>query len=204
MVAPSALAEIAGQSPPADDEHTSARPSPEPEPAADAQPATPARGNPWTKIAAFIGGALVVGTGAGVLSALLGDDEEPAAAPTPTGAVEVPSLDEPLPPASGPIQASTGDPALAPRNPAILDNGTSVLLTWAEPEQEVDYLLVLDPGAGDGPARVVHQLTGDAQEHTVEGIDPDAAEVCFVVAGYVVEDGAPVAGASPAACATRG
>ncbi|WP_413452619.1 protein kinase [Georgenia phoenicis] len=199
-VAPSALAEIAAQAPP-DDEHTSARPAPEPKPA---QPTAPPRGNPWTRIAAFIGGALVVGTGAGVLSALLGDDEEPAAAPSPTSAVEVPTLDKPLPPATGPIQASTGDPALAPRNPAILDNGTSVLLTWAEPEQEVDYLLVLDPGTGDGPARVVHQLTGDAQEHTVEGIDPDAGEVCFVVAGYVVEDGAPVAGASPAACATRG
>ena len=201
-VAPSALAEIAAQAPSADDEHTSARPAPELEP--EPEPATPARGNPWTKIAAFIGGALVVGTGAGVLSALLGDDdEEPVAAPSPT-AVEVPTLDEPLPPASGPIQASTGDPALAPRNPAILDNGTSVLLTWAEPEQEVDYLLVLDPGTGEGPARVVHQLAGDAQEHTVEGIDPDAAEVCFVVAGYSVADGAPVAGAGPAACVTRG
>lgn len=206
-VAPSALALIDDARAP-DDDHTSARPTAS-EPADPAAPADlgapaapPSRGNPWTRIAAFIGGALVVGTGAGVLSALLDEDEDPA--PSVTGSVEVPTLDTPVPDTSGPIQASTGDPDLAPRNPAILDNGTSVLLTWAEPVGDVDYLLVLDPGGGEAPARVVHQLPGDALEHTVEGVDPDAGEVCFVVAGYVVADGAPVAGAGPAACVTRG
>ncbi len=204
-VAPSALAQIP-ETRPADEEHTSARPvEPEdPAPAATTAP-SPERGNPWTRIAAFIGGALVVGTAAGVLSAVLGEDEEdPGPAPSPTAAVEVPTMAEPLPDTSGPIQASTGDPDLAPRNPAVLDNGTSVLLTWAEPVQEVDHLLVLDPGDGTEPVEVVHQLPGDAREHTVEGIDPDAPEVCFVLAGYVVAEGEVLRGASPPACATRG
>src|SRR5690606_41855283 len=105
---------------------------------------------------------------------------------------------------SGPGQATTREPDPAPRNPAVLDHGTSVLITWAEPVREVDYLLVLDPGDGGTPARVVHQLPGTAHEHTVQGVDPDATEVCFVVAGYVVEDGALLSGASPAARVARG
>ncbi|HLS72494.1 MAG TPA: protein kinase, partial [Actinomycetaceae bacterium] len=136
-LAPSALAELAATGP-GDDGHTSARPV-EPAPEADPEPDTPepSRSSPWTKIAAFIGGALVVGTAAGVLSAVLGEDEEPAApAPSASGPAEVPTTTEELPEVTGPVQASTGNPDFAPRNPAILDNGTSALLTWADPVQE--------------------------------------------------------------------
>ena len=207
-VATSALAEIQAER--ADDaEHTSLRPSLETE--SDAEESAPAadgerpRGNPWTKIAAFVGGALVVGTAAGIFSAVLGGEDEPDPGPTADTPAVVPTVAEPLPEVTGPVQADIGNPDLAPRNPAILDNGTSVLLTWAAPEQEVDYLLVLEPGDGTDPARVVHQLAGDALEHTVQGIDPDAAETCFVVAGYVVGSGEPLrSGASPQVCANRG
>lgn len=203
-LAPSALAEVA-LAEDGDAAHTSARPSPEPSRPADAPAPERRGGNPWTKIAAFIGGALVVGTGAGILSAVLGDDDTPTTPdPATTGAVEVPTQADPPPTDSGPVQATTSEPDLAPRNPAVLDHGTSVLITWAEPVREVDYLLVLDPGDGGTPARVVHQLPGTAHEHTVQGVDPDATEVCFVVAGYVVEDGALLSGASPAACVARG
>lgn len=203
-VAPSALVSI-GATRAVDAEHTSARPElPAAEPAADAPAETSdKRGNPWTKIAAFIGGALVVGTGFGILSAFLGEDEEPDPRPTASGPADVPTMTEPVPQPSGPIQASTGDPDLAPRNPAALDNGTSVLLTWAAPVETVDYILVLDPGADDAPPSVITQVQGSADEYTVEGVDPDASEVCFAVAGYAMTDGTLANGASPTVCVTR-
>ena len=203
-VAPSALASI-GTSRAVDAEHTSARPELQPADAAEEAPAEALdkRGNPWTKIAAFIGGALVVGTGFGVLSAFLGEDDEPDPGPTASGPAEVPTMTDPVPQPTGPIQASTGDPDLAPRNPAVLDNGTSVVLTWAAPVEAVDYILVLDPGTDDAPPSVITQVHGTADEHTVEGVDPDASEACFAVAGYAMVDGTLANGASPTVCVTR-
>ncbi|MEE6282275.1 protein kinase domain-containing protein [Georgenia sunbinii] len=199
-VAPSALASIV-ETRPVDAEHTSARPEPQPTGPEEAGSADEpeVRGNPWTKIAAFIGGALVVGTGFGVLSALLGNDDEPDPTPTAIDAAEVPTMTDPVPTMTGPIQASTGDPDLAPRNPAVLDNGTSVLLTWAPPVADVDHILVLDPGEDE----VIRYVAGTAEEYTVEGVDPNASEVCFAVAGYAMDEGRLTSGASPAVCITR-
>lgn len=154
----------------------------------------------WIRIAAFVGGALVTGAALGALPVLLGrgstDEPDPTSATLPEP-VDIPSLDEPLPTASGPVQAPVGDPALAPRNPAILHNGTSVLLTWALPEQEVDYMVVVEVSGDD--ASPVRQIDSGTAELRIEGIDPDAPEVCYAIVGYTLD---PVSsGASEVRCA---
>ncbi|HLS48701.1 MAG TPA: serine/threonine-protein kinase [Actinomycetaceae bacterium] len=199
-VAPSALAGLPAGSD--DGEATSLRPAAsQTAPEAPAEP--PAQRGAWTKIVAFIGGALVVGAAFGVISALVGSDSPPPA-PTdhsPTAGVSVPTDDSPVPQPSGPVQAPTSNPALAPRAPAALHEGTSVLLTWALPDQAVDYYLVLDAAADSDAPAVLAQVPGDAEEYRVNGVDPDASEACFAIVGYLIaDDGRPDAGTTDLLC----
>lgn len=202
QVAPSALAELtARDDSAADGEATSLRPdlAELPEPAIAAEPTT--QRGAWTKIAAFIGGALVVGGAFGVISALVGNDPAPDPIPdnSPTAGVPVPT-GESVPQPSGPVQAPTSNPALAPKAPAALHDGTSVLLTWSPPDQAVDYYLVLDAADAAAPT-VLAQVPAAAEEYRVNGIDPDASEACFAVVGYLIaDDGRPDAGATDVLC----
>lgn len=189
-----------------DSEHTSARPAAAAEtaPTEDSQAASSGSGTRSSnlrKIIAFISGALVVGAGIGIVSALLNNEEEQPVTPPPA-ASPVPVESDPLPTQTGPVQAQTSDLTLAPRTPAALHNGTSVLLTWAEPEASIDYLLVLKvTDTGDQP-EILAQLSADSSEYLADGIDPNEAETCFALAGYQVgEEGRPVAGATEPFCA---
>lgn len=159
-------------------------------------------GRTWIRIAAFIGGALLTGAAVGVLPVIFGgqDTAPPDPDPDPTGAVEVPTYTDPLPEETGPVQPDVGDPALAPRNVHILHRGTSVLITWSPPEQEVESFIVVDPADN---MSVVHNLGPEATEAAVDGIDPDAPEVCFAVAGYARQDGELRSGSSAVECAPR-
>lgn len=141
----------------------------------DARPA----GSPARRAMAFLGGAALVGVaigaGALVIDRLSGPDvvtETPAPAVIPSGDVSVPPSTD--------IEVS--NPALAPTDPVVVDNGTSVDVSWGAPQQAVSYYLVLQVADGAEPAVVSDLLPALVTQATVEGLDPDA-QACFAILG---------------------
>ncbi|MBZ2199344.1 serine/threonine-protein kinase [Occultella gossypii] len=201
-LAPSVLAHVGHQPAPAtvDDDATGMAPEPEPEPS-DAGPSKSREGSgtTWRRIVAFVGGALLVGAAFGIGSALLGGEEEPDPTPTESDVV-VPVDPTDVQTGDAPPQPTVGNPDLAPVNPVLTPQGTSVLLTWAPPATEVDYLLVVSVQADGSPAAVLRQLTPDADEFVVEGLDPDATGDCYAVVGYAITETGLEAGSTDALC----
>ncbi|WP_420113510.1 protein kinase domain-containing protein [Pseudactinotalea sp.] len=202
-VAPSVLAHVERkQARPEepDDDHTGLAPA-EPETSrrrkddGDDAPAST-----WRRVAAFIGGALLVGAAIGVGSAVIQgmrSSEEPTdpetvdSGPVPTS-TDVESGDA--------VDIQVLDPAMSPRQLTIdRDNGTSVQLSWTHPEQDVDFytvILVEDPEDITRPPALA-SVTPPLYSTTVEGLDPDGSE-CFAVVG--VTGGVEAAGLSNTVC----
>ncbi|CAM3587716.1 serine/threonine-protein kinase [Occultella aeris] len=201
-LAPSVLAHVGHQSSPAqvDDGATGLSPEPAPEPPAGAPAkAGEGSGTTWRRIVAFVGGALLVGAAFGIGSALLGGEEEPDPTPSQTG-VNVPEAPTDVQTGDAPPQPTVGNPDLAPVNPVLTPQGTSVLLTWAPAPSEVDYLLIVSVPADGSPASVLQQLTSDPGEYVVEGLDPDATGDCYAIVGYAITETGLEAGSTDTLC----
>lgn len=147
----------------------------------------------WRRIAAFIGGALLVGAAIGVGSAVIqgmGEDETPTPPPTTadTGTIPVDpdgvSTDEPL-------NIQVDDAALSPVQFVIdRDLGSSIEVSWAEPEQAVDLYVVVSIDDPENPQEVLPVLwfPPPLTTATIEGLDPDA-EGCYAVVGMQASAG---------------
>jgi len=147
----------------------------------DAAPAERRSASPARRALAFLGGALLVGIaiGAGALvverlSAPPEDDAstQPSVIPSATGPIET----------NAPIDVEVSNPALAPIDPVLVDNGTSVELSWTAPQQDADYYLVLQLDEGSSPKAVSDILSPVLTKVTIEGLDPDG-RACFAVVG---------------------
>lgn len=160
----------------------------------------------WVPVVAFMGGAVLLGSAVGVGVTVWTASQRtasPAASPTPgPTAVDVPVDDRPVPPPTGPPQAEVNDPALAPTDLVVVDNGTSLGLSWTDPSGGTATFVIVDPYAVDQDRTALKLLDAGVTEHTLEGIDPQAGKVCVLV---VAIDTADVSrrGASPEKCVTR-
>jgi serine/threonine protein kinase len=192
-VAPSVLAHVPQQAAPAkpDADHTGLAPPAEPE-----KPRTkrarasgddePEQGTTWRRVAAFIGGALLVGAAIGVGSAVIQNMR--AADDDPTGQDMTSSAPVPTDQQSGDaVNIQVLDPALSPRQLTIdQDNGTSVQLSWTPPEQAVDLYTVIEvvsPDDLEDPV-ALDSLAPPLFQTTIEGRDPDGTE-CFAIVGVI-------------------
>lgn len=164
---------------------------------ADAAPGE-RRGRTVIRSVSFAGGALLVGLIIGVSWLLRGQAEEPEA-PPPTE-IDVPIDPDVVPDDTGPVQPTVGEARFAPRNPALVDNGTSVDLSWAEAEADVDYYMVIQIDEPGAEPHIVVQLSPTVTEYTVQGMDPDSTSECFAIAGYVSDDGQWRSGSSDLEC----
>jgi len=211
-LAPSALSLLSTPPavPPADDEATGlhpARSTPGPGDAvADPGPARDARPG-WVRVAAFMGGAVLLGSAVGVGVTLWTSTQQRAAGPvtTPTPdptVVEVPTHDGPLPSPTGPLQAEVSDPTVAPTDVVALDRGTSIELSWTDPTGGGVTFVVVDPYAADPRRAALLHAAAGVTRLTLEGVDPQAPEVCLRVLAIVVED-AERRGLSDEACVQR-
>lgn len=209
VLAPSALALLRTPDPApadADDEATGLRPAPPAPPtrAADAaEPAGTRRG--WVRVAAFVGGAILLGSAVGVGVTTWAASQRPsdAAVPTPDAtptAAEVPVSDDPLPEPTGPVQPEVSDPGVAPTDVVAVDRGTSVELTWGDPTGGGATFVVVDPLSD--PPRALVSLPAGATTHTVEGVDPQAPRVCLRLIAILTED-TQRRGISDEACVDR-
>lgn len=145
----------------------------------------------WRRVAAFLAGVLLVGAaigaGSAVLRGMTGGSEDPASTDPVTDGGTVPSTDAPPTP-DGPVNIEVSDEDLEPQTPALADNGTSVTLTWSEPPTAVDFYVVLEMTSEEEARTVGGVVVPPASSATVEGLDPDDAELCFRVMGLVRQD----------------
>lgn len=198
-LAPSALAHL-GTERAAADEHTALRPdrtdpsvpeaSGDPAAPGAAEPGRGAAGRaPLPRVLSFVLGALVVGGILGIGSAWLSRDDAPTEpAPTasaPPSPVEVPTADAAVPPNDGDLQALTSNPDLEPREVVAVDDGTSILYTWDDPSGGEVTTLVVDPA--DVPAALA-QVPAGTSRFRLEGVDPNAPEVCVVLVALRLTD----------------
>ncbi|MGO1318549.1 MAG: protein kinase domain-containing protein [Cellulomonadaceae bacterium] len=217
VVAPSALAHLSAA--PADsEEHTSLRPAgshagspadPSAHPSAGAPRQTPPASDQTTprprrlaRVLSFVLGALVVGAIVGVGTALLSRDRTPQDTPVATTsppAVEVPTTDGPLPDQDEDLQALTSNPELEPQQVVAVDDGTSILLTWHDPSGGETATIVVDPSVD--PPRALSHIPAGTTRFRLEGVDPDAAEVCVVLVAWRLSD--DDVGLSETTCVTR-
>lgn len=197
-VAPSVLAHVASRRDsepapaPADADHTGVAPEPDgPEGRAPGRAAAEAEepgGGTWRRVAAFIGGALLVGAAIGVGSAFLqrGDDDPAPPATQDSGPVPQHTGDMP----SDPPDVQVVAPARSPRQLVIdRDHGTSVELSWTEPEQPVDLYVVVRPESADevGTPEELGHVRPPLTRTTIEGLDPDGSD-CFAVIGMALDE----------------
>ncbi|MBM6401964.1 serine/threonine-protein kinase [Phycicoccus sonneratiae] len=178
----SALAHTAAE--PRDAEPTGAVPAPPADdPSTVVAPAAPSRrgmlGTPGRRVAL----GLVAGAAIGITLVLVTDGNgTPAAQPsrTPTAnTVPTASLDPsisatPVPPVQ--------EPAL---RPVIVDaraGGTSVALEWTDPSQGKVTFFVTQVGLPE--PKVVAQFPPGTTKGVVEGVDPSATQVCYVVGAF--------------------
>lgn len=184
-VAPSVLAHVVQQpSRPAaepDAEHTGLAPQP---PEEDPE-GSDAGGGTWRRVAAFIGGALLVGAAIGVGSAIIQNMRAAGEQPTDdvTSSDPVPTEGQ----SGGTVNIQVLDPALSPRQLTIdQDNGTSVQLSWTAPEQPVDLYTVIEMADRDDleDPIALDSLAPPLFQTTIEGRDPDGTE-CFAVVGLI-------------------
>ena len=142
----------------------------------------------WRRVAAFVGGALLVGAAIGVGSAIIqnrGAAEEPTepvtvdSGPVPTHSGELET--------DGPLDVQVVDSAMSPQQFTIdRDNGTSIDVSWTHPEQEVDSYVVVRIEDVDDPGipEIVESVPPPIGEATIDGLDPDGTE-CYAVVGVI-------------------
>ncbi|MGL5910951.1 MAG: hypothetical protein ACRCZP_13165, partial [Phycicoccus sp.] len=78
------------------------------------------------------------------------------------------------------------NPALAPVIVDARGNGTSVALEWTDPSSGAAQFFVTQVDAD--PPRFVAQFPAGTTRGTVEGVDPEATEVCYVVVAVLPDD----------------
>ncbi|GIG40089.1 serine/threonine-protein kinase [Cellulomonas phragmiteti] len=197
-LAPSALSLLldAPSPAPVDDEVTGLHPAALPAPGEpDDDPADPpARGRrpAWVPVAAFMGGAVLIGSAVGVAVTLWGPAArvaEPTAAPTPDPTVVVvPEHEGPLPEPTGPVQAEVSDPTITPTDVVTVDRGTSLQVSWTDPSGGTATFVVVDPYPADPARAALLQAGAGVTELTLEGVDPAAPRVCVRVLAIDVDD----------------
>ncbi|UZN04539.1 serine/threonine-protein kinase [Cellulomonas sp. S1-8] len=208
-LAPSALSLLGAPAAvaPVDDEVTGLHPA-----AAAAQGAGPAGAPPgrrrpaWVPVAAFMGGAVLLGSAVGVAVTMWAATQRTASAvPTPSAAptvVDVPQHDGPLPTPTGPEQAPVSDPSITPTELAVVDNGTSLDVSWTDPSAGAATFVVVGPYAQDPQGAPVVRAAAGVTDVTLEGVDPQAAQVCVAVVA-IVEADVDRQGVSEEECRTR-
>ncbi|NED98030.1 protein kinase [Phytoactinopolyspora alkaliphila] len=223
-VAPSALAHLsdpgagaqalsrtarAGSAFDADLDATGLRPS-EPahaEPAVPTEPGTP--GEPrhgsrrWLTMVGFLAGALLLGTLGGALIAVLGsgDEPDPAASPPPTLVAEAVPTSTSAPVEDDALDPDLSDPAIAPQDVQLIDQGTSIRVSWTDPTGGNAFFVVVDV-TDEAQPNALRQVSQDQTQLTVEGIDPGQAQVCVSVVGILANERDRF-GASKPECVTR-
>ncbi|MBO1750786.1 serine/threonine protein kinase [Actinotalea sp. BY-33] len=193
--------------------HRTAASAPEPRPAVpdgpDGSEESGPRGRRRSRatVAAFVGGAVLLGSAVGVAVPLWTgarvdrqDALEPSV-PAPT-AGEVPVEGDPLPVPEGPVQALISDPELEPRDVVAIDRGTSVELSWTDPTGGQVLSVVVDPDSDEDRPLALKAAELGVTEVTIEGIDPEAPQVCLQVVAVDVADSERV-GVSEPACVRR-
>ncbi|WP_432457896.1 protein kinase domain-containing protein [Cellulomonas iranensis] len=210
-LAPSALSLLHAPVPAAvgaDDEATGLHPAPPglPPRTADAPDATAGGGRGgWVRVAAFVGGAILLGSAVGVgvttwaSARQAPGTAQPTPSPTPTAA-EVPVREDPVPSPTGPLQPEVSDPGVTPTDLVAVDRGTSVELSWGDPTGGGATFVVVDPL--DDPPRALVSLPAGATTYTVEGVDPQSPRVCLRVVAILTED-TQRRGISDEACVDR-
>ncbi|KQR12022.1 serine/threonine-protein kinase [Cellulomonas sp. Leaf334] len=205
-LAPSALSLLAP--PPVatdDDEATGLHPEafgaprPEPEGAGGRRP--------WVRVVGFVGGAILIGSALGGGATLWASSRTPpttatlpSAQPTAAG---VPTREAPTPAATDPQPdlAVSSDPAIAPTDVVAVDQGTSLDVSWSDPTGGAVQFVLVDPYATPEP-RALAQVDPGITQHTVEGVDPQAAALCVLVLAIAVDD-VDHRGVSEEACVQR-
>lgn len=137
--------------------------------------------------------ALAVGVTLGALGGILrNDDQGTQDQPPPAPSDTIPSLDH-KPVETGDAQALQFDESMKPLITKIDLHGTSATITWRDQSDGKAERFVI---AQTAPSRLLlAQVRPDETPYTVDGIDPDAKRVCFVVTAISV-DGS-VAGSKP-------
>ncbi|MGL4177895.1 MAG: hypothetical protein ACRCSN_17690, partial [Dermatophilaceae bacterium] len=129
----------------------------------------------------LVAGAVI---GVAVVVLTIGGDRQREATPTPSvNTVPTVSLGpsvtaSPVPPVP--------NPALAPVIVDARSSGTSVALEWTDPSKGQAQFFVTQVDAE--PPRFVAQFPAGTTTGTIEGVDPEAAEVCYVVVAVLPDD----------------
>lgn len=161
----------------------------------------------WVRIVGFVGAAILVGSALGGGATLWASSRTPpttatlpSAQPTAAG---VPTREAPTPAATDPQPdlAASSDPAIAPTDVVAVDQGTSLDVSWSDPTGGAVQFVLVDPYATPQP-RALAQVAAGITQHTVEGVDPQAAAMCVVVLAIAVDD-LERRGVSAEACVQR-
>lgn len=149
------------------------------------EPAGPRRGllgTPGRRVAL----GLVAGVAVGVALVVIGTgrDEPLVAAPTPS----VNTVPTALPSASATPVPPVQDPRIRPVVVDARGRGTSVALEWTDPSDGTAVFIVTQVGLAE--PRVVAQFGRGSTSGVVEGVDPDADEVCYVIGAITADSSA--------------
>ena len=144
-----------------------------------------------------MGGAILLGSAVGGGVTVWANAQRRAAVvdaqPTPVATVhDVPVHEGPAPEPTGPLQAAQrSDDAIAPQSLVILDNSTSLTVSWSDPTNGGVTFVVLDPDQVNeqGDPGVALKLTDPGvTQVTIEGVDPNAPQVCLQVVALDLAD----------------
>ncbi len=200
-ISPSALAHVNQPEPPVDvdGEHTVARTIPAVATGVPTKPKPTRRRRNWTRPVSFVVGTLLVGGIIGVGGHLLGRDDDPSVGAG-TGTVTVHDRSVPTTtrtPTGSTTGTTTGttdlseeiaglsNPDLEPTGPVGVDNGSSITLSWNDESNGKAVTVVLDPTSPE--PRALGQVAPGITTFRVEGVDPAAKRVCFVLVAIVKE-----------------
>jgi serine/threonine protein kinase len=180
-------------------------PAPTETPADDAQPdETRTVSRRWITMAGFLGGALLLGTLGGALIAVLGSDNEPGDAggtPTPTAVVNIVPTATAAPEDDDALNPDLSDPSIAPQDVQLIDQGTSIRVSWTDPTDGNAFFVVVDV-TDEAQPDALRQVGQEQTQVTVEGVDPGQSQVCYSVVGILANERERF-GASQPECVTR-
>ncbi|NMO51143.1 fibronectin type III domain-containing protein [Actinoplanes sp. TBRC 11911] len=145
-------------------------------PAIDDEPEPPRRRQPFL-LAAVVVAAVAAAVAVVVLT--LPDRNNGSVSPTPSATAGIATSQQATAPSATATTAPPGDPG-APRDVRLQDNGDSVSLRWAYPDDAERPVLVSGGRTGQKP-RVFQQLPAGASEYVVYGLS-DTQNYCFTVA----------------------
>ncbi|WP_129667276.1 serine/threonine-protein kinase [Phytoactinopolyspora endophytica] len=188
---------------------TGLRPA-EPAQDADDEPSTDqrepgTRPGRWMVMAAFLGGALLLGTLGGALIAVLGSNDEADSPERPASSSDGGDLipDDPdIDPAADPLDPDLSDAEIAPGDVQLRDDGTSIRVSWTDPTDGNSIFIVVDVTDDAAAPDAVAQVDQGMENVTVPGVDSRLDEVCYQVVGILANEPDRF-GASERQCVTR-